>query len=97
MTSSLKRRMVLLEADSIDGDYLPLVTIDDICVSDRRTPAAWSDDVAGVCFTDGREWTRHEGEALADFRHRVSREIGVKGPAGALPHIVDLIMLSGLP
>jgi hypothetical protein len=98
----LGKRIARLENDTSGGmDYLQLLTLDDLVISD--TPAmAWPDEVTGVRFLDGSLWSdagseapthwRRDGESIVAFRDRLCREHGVRGPAGAFPWaVVDLI------
>ena len=92
---TIRKRLERLEVGG-DSNYgfLPVIglaVIDDLAC-DKTPLGEWPDNVAGARLFNGREWARKAGEPVQDFRQRVSVEIGIRGPPGTLPHIVELIM-----
>jgi hypothetical protein len=94
---NIRKRLMRLETTSNDNhDFLPIIglaVIDDLAC-DQSPLADWPDQVAGIRMFDGREWSRAGGEDVEAFRRRVSVEIGLRGPPGSLPHIVELILIT---
>ena len=84
--SNLGRRLARLESVNGEGGYLQLVTLDDLVGDYPVQP--WPDDLAAIQFANGAEHSRRDGETVEAFRHRLSVEHGVRGPAGALPFAI---------
>lgn len=90
---TIRKRLARLEAaGNGDHEFLPVIglaVIDDLAC-DKSPLGEWPEQVTGIRMFDGREWERSDGEAVEEFRRRVSVEIGLRGPPGSLPHIVEL-------
>ena len=93
--SNFAKRLEMLEASSGEGALLLVITADYFVMHDCDEAGLWPDCIIGLEEDQRREkarrWRRNAGESILDFRERVSRDIGMFGPAGTLPPIVDPI------